>query len=140
MNAEGVGRLLAAPFQDPDPKNKKKLPRDASYVPKDGPFPEFYEPVESPTENALHPAVKNNPCLKYPRIKERQPVGTAAEFPYVLMTSSMAEHWCGGSTTRNIPWLNELVPDPVVEVPDKLAKELDLRTGDLVKVRSARGE
>ena len=140
MNAEGVGRLLAAPYKDPDPKNKKKLPRDASYVPKDGPFPEFYEPVESPTENALHPAVKNNPCLKYPRIKERQPVGTAAEFPYVLMTSSMAEHWCGGSTTRNIPWLNELVPDPVVEIPEKLAKELDLQTGDPVKVRSARGQ
>ena len=138
MNAEGVGRLLAAPYVDPDPKNKK-LPRDASYVPKDGPFPEFYEPVESPTENALHPAVKSNPCLKYPRIKERQPVGTAAEFPYVLMTSSMAEHWCGGSTTRNIPWLNELVPDPVVEVPEKLAEKLALRTGDSVRVRSARG-
>jgi len=138
MNAEGVGRLLAAPYQDPDPKNKK-LPRDASYVPKDGPFPEFYEPVESPTENALHPRVKSNPCLKYPRIKDRQPIGSAAEFPYVLMTSSMAEHWCGGSTTRNIPWLNELVPDPVVEVPEKLAKQLGIEMGDAVKVRSARG-
>jgi len=138
MNAEGVARLLAAPYQDPDPKNKK-LPRDASYVPKDGPFPEFYEPVESPTDNVLHPAVKNNPCLKYPRIKDRQPIGTAAEFPYVLMTSSMAEHWCGGSTTRNLPWLNELVPDPVVEIPEKLAKQLGIASGDSVKVRSARG-
>jgi formate dehydrogenase major subunit len=138
MNAEGVARLLAAPYTDPDPKNKQ-LPRDASSVPKDGPFPEFYEPVESPTENALHPAVKSNPCLRYPRIKDRQPVGTPAEFPYVLMTSSMAEHWCGGSITRNIPWLNELVPDPVVEIPETLAKQLGVATGDSVKVRSARG-
>lgn len=140
MNAEGVARLLAAPYLDPDPKAKqKKLPRDASYVPKDGPFPEFYEPVESPTANALHPAVKSNPCLKYPRIADRHPIGTAKEFPYVLMTSSMAEHWCGGSTTRNLPWLNELVPDPMVEIPEKLAKQLAIRTGDQVKVRSARG-
>jgi formate dehydrogenase major subunit len=138
MNAEGVARLLAAPYLDPDPKNKQLL-RDASYVPKDGPFPEFYEPVESPTENALHPSVKNNPCLKYPRIKEMQPVGTPADFPYVLMTSSMAEHWCGGSTTRNIAWLNELVPDPVIEIPEKLASHLGVHTGDPVKVRSARG-
>ena len=138
MNAEGVARLLAAPYLDPDPKNKK-LPRDASYVPKDGPFPEFYEPVESPTHNALHPSVNRNPCVKYPRIKDRHPVGTAAEFPYVLMTSSMAEHWCGGSTTRNIACLNELVPEPVVEIPEKLARQLKLRTGDHVQVRSARG-
>lgn len=138
MNAEGVARLLAAPYLDPDPKNKE-LPRDTSYVPKDGPFPEFYEPVESPTENALHTSVKSNPCLKYPRIKEMQPVGTPAEFPYVLMSSSMAEHWCGGSTTRNIAWLNELVPDPVIEIPEKLASRLGVHTGDPVKVRSARG-
>jgi formate dehydrogenase major subunit len=140
MNAEGVARLLAAPYLDPDPDPKhKKLPRDSSYVPKDGPFPEFYEPVESPTANALHPSVKNNPCLKYPRIADKHPVGTPAEFPYVLMTSSMAEHWCGGSTTRNIAWLNELVPDPVVEIPEKLARQLSVKTGDRVNVRSARG-
>jgi formate dehydrogenase major subunit len=60
MNGEGVARLMAAAYMDPDPK-EKELPRDASYTPKDGPFPEFYEPVESPTENALHPKVKSNP-------------------------------------------------------------------------------
>ena len=139
MNAEGVGRLMAGPYKDPDAKDKE-LPRDASYTPKDGPFPEFYEPVESPTENSLHPKVKNNPCLKYPRLKDgKQPIGTVAQFPYVLMTSSMAEHWCAGSTTRNIPWLNELVPEPVVEIPEKLAKHLGIQTGDMTEVSSARG-
>jgi formate dehydrogenase major subunit len=141
MNAEGVGRLLAGPYKDPDAKDKDHLPRDASYTPKDGPFPEFYEPVESPTENSLHPAVKCNPCLKYPRLKDgKHPIGTVQQFPYVLMTSSMAEHWCAGSTTRNVPWLNELVPEPVVEIPENLAKKLGITTGDHTEVSSARGK
>ena len=139
LNPEGVGRLFAAVYQDPDPKNPQ-VPRDVAYVPKDGPLPEMYEPVESPVENVLHPKVKHNPVLKYPRIKSRQPIGTVAEFPYVLMTSTVAEHWCGGSSTRNIPWLNELVPEPVVEMPEGLARKLKVKTGDRVKVSSARGE
>jgi formate dehydrogenase major subunit len=139
MNAEGVGRLFAAVYDDPDPLDPH-TPRDSSYVPKDGPLPEMYEPVESPVENLLHPTARHNPTLKYPRVPGRQPIGTAAEFPYVLMTSTVAEHWCGGSTTRNIPWLNELVPEAVLEMPEVLARKLAVKTGDAVKVSSARGE
>jgi formate dehydrogenase major subunit len=139
LNPEGVGRLFAAVYQDPDPKNPQ-VPRDVAYVPKDGPLPEMYEPVESPVENILHPKVKHNPLLKYPRVKSHQPIGTVAEFPYVLMTSTVAEHWCGGSSTRNIPWLNELVPEPVLEMPETLAQTLQVKTGNRVKVSSARGE
>jgi formate dehydrogenase major subunit len=138
MTGEGVGRLFAAAYKDPDPKDKD-LPRDGSYVPREGPMPEHYEPVESPVRNALHPAVQTNPVLKYPRVKGKQPVGTPAEYPYVLMTSSIAEHWCAGSTTRNVPWLNEIVPEPVVELPERLASNLSVKSGDLVKVSSARG-
>jgi formate dehydrogenase major subunit len=139
LNPEGVGRLFAAVYQDPDPKNPQ-IPRDVAYVPKDGPLPEMYEPVESPVENELHPEVKHNPVLKYPRVKSHQPIGSVADFPYVLMTSTVAEHWCGGSSTRNIPWLNELVPEPMLEIPESLAQKLRAKTGDLVKVSSARGE
>jgi formate dehydrogenase major subunit len=139
MNAEGVGRLFAGVYKDPGAK-PEDLPRDSSYVPKDGPMPEMYEPVESPTVNVLHPKVSVNPCVKYPRVKGRQPIGTSGEFPYVLMTSSIAEHWCAGSVTRNVPWLNELVPEPVVELPEKLAKQLAIQSNDKVKVWSARGE
>jgi formate dehydrogenase major subunit len=139
LNPEGVGRLFAAVYQDPDPKNPQ-VPRDVAYVPKDGPLPEMYEPVESPVENVLHPRVKHNPMLKYPRIKSLQPIGTVSEFPYVLMTSTVAEHWCGGSSTRNIPWLNEISPEPVLEIPEVLGRKLAVKSGDSVKVSSARGE
>jgi formate dehydrogenase major subunit len=139
MNAEGVARLFAADYTDPDPKHDD-VPRDASYVPKDGPLPEMYEPVESPVTNLLHPETRHNPLLKYPRVEAYQPIGSARDYPYVLMTSTVAEHWCSGSTTRNIPWLKELVPEPMVEMPQALARKLGVRTGDWVKVTSARGE
>lgn len=138
MNGEGVGRLIANNYADPDFENKTV--RDASSVPADGPLPEFYEPVESPTSNAMHPSVQINPCLKYPRIAPKQPIGTKEEFPYVLCTSSISEHWCAGTVTRNIPWLNELVKETYIEMPEKLANKLNVKNGDMVKVRSARGE
>jgi formate dehydrogenase major subunit len=145
-NPEGVGRIFAAFYKDLDltvvdsGERDSQVPRDAAYVPKDGPLPEMYEPVESPVENILHPKVSHNPLLKYPRVKSFQRIGTVQDFPYVLMTSTVAEHWCGGSSTRNIPWLNELVPEPVLEMPESLAQKLEVKTGNWVKVSSARGE
>ena len=47
MSGEGVGRIFGAVYADPEAQGS--LPRDVSYTPGDGPFPEFYEPVESPT-------------------------------------------------------------------------------------------
>jgi formate dehydrogenase major subunit len=143
MTAEGLGRLFAAPYKHPDVRAReegKDLPRDGSTALSDGPLPEFYEPVESPVANALHPAVQTNPVLKYPRVEGLQPIGTAKDFPYVLCTASLAEHWCAGSVTRNVPWLNEIVPEPWCEIPEKLAAAQGIRSGDLVKVTSARGE
>jgi formate dehydrogenase major subunit len=139
LGAEGVGRLFAAVYSDPDEKNPG-YPRDVAYVPKDGPLPEMYEPVESPVKNVLHASVNTNPMLKYPRVASHQPIGTVDKFPYVLMTSTVAEHWCAGSTTRNIPWLNELVPEPVLELPVALASKLGIASGDWLRVSSARGE
>jgi formate dehydrogenase major subunit len=143
MTAEGLGRLFAAPYKRPDAKAREKgrdLPSDSSGVLADGPLPEFYEPVESPVVNVLHPKVQTNPVLKYPRVKGLQPVGTAKDFPYVLCTASLTEHWCAGSVTRNVPALNEIVPEPWCEIPEKLAAAQGIRSGDRVKVSSARGE
>ena len=140
LGAEGVGRLFAAVYSDPDEKHPG-YPRDVAYVPKDGPLPEMYEPVESPVENFLHPQrEEQSRCSSIRASQAHQPIGTVADFPYVLMTSTVAEHWCGGSSTRNIPWLNELVPEPVLEIPVCLARKLAVKSGDWVKVSSARGE
>ena len=138
MTGEGYGRLFAAEYSDLNPDG---MTRDHSYTPVDGPLPEFYEPVESPTKNALHKDEKAqfNPCVVYPRLPEKQRIGTKDEFPYVLCSSGIAEHWCSGTVTRNIPWLNELVKEPFVEMSHKLADQLGVKLGDKVKVSSARG-
>jgi formate dehydrogenase major subunit len=138
QSPEGIGRLFAAVYVDPY-SGEEGVPRDVAYVPKDGPVPEFYEPVESPVANALSGA-QCSPILKYPRVESKQPIGTSKDYPYVLMTTTVAEHWCGGSTTRNLPWLNELVPEPMIELPVALAAKLGIETGDLTRVTSARGE
>ena len=121
-------------------RRRRDLPRDGSYVPKDGPFPEFYEPIESPVANVLHPKVQHNPCVKYPRVPGKQPIGTAKDFPYVLMTSSVA-----GALVRR-------VHDPQRAVAQRARPELRGRAADAarreaagegrrrVKVSSARGE
>lgn len=138
MSGEGVARLISGPYKQPNPDSE--LPRDSSSVPVDGPLPEFYEPVESPTTNALHPKVQFNPCVIYPRLKAEQPIGTKDKYPYVLCTSSITEHWCCGAYTRNVPWLNELVKEPFIEISQKLASEHGIASGDRVKVWSSRGE
>src|SRR5207248_144492 len=79
-----VGRLLADACEVLDAKGPA-VRRDVAYVPKDGALPEMSDPVEGPVENILHPKVNHNPLLKYPRVQGYQPIGTVAEFPYVLM-------------------------------------------------------
>lgn len=137
MNGEGFSRLFAASYKD---RNADMTTRDHSYTPVDGPLPEFYEPVESPTKNSLHEKTQFNPCVIYPRLPDGQRIGTKDEFPYVLCTSSLAEHWCSGTITRNIPYLNELVKEPFAEISVELSKKIGIKHGDDVKVISARGE
>jgi formate dehydrogenase major subunit len=121
MNAEGVGRIFAplAAFAD-------------------GPFPEHYEPVESPVANPLHPAQSNNPVAKvYKTAGEK--LGTPAEgFNIVCTTYRLTEHY--HYWTKNNPMNVQLVPEPFVEIPAQLADEMGLRGGELVRVSSARGQ
>ena len=136
MNAEGIARLFAAEYSDVE----NGMTRDHSSTPVDGPLPEFYEPVESPTKNMMNEGQKTefNPCVIYPRVPEYQKIGTPDEYPYVLCSSSLTEHWCSGTITRHIPYLNELVKEPFIEMPEQLAVKLGIRNGELVRVSTAR--
>jgi formate dehydrogenase major subunit len=119
MNPEGVGRLFGplSAFQD-------------------GPFPEYYEPIESPIANPLHPAQSTNPVVQ----KFKTPLdkyGTPADgFNVVCTTYRLTEHY--HYWTKNNPVNVELVPEPFVEIPAELADEMGLRGGERVKVSSAR--
>jgi formate dehydrogenase major subunit len=119
MNAEGVGRIFA--------------PLGAFA---DGPFPEFYEPTESPVENALHPKRSKNPVAsRFSTPMDKY--GTPADgFTIVCTTYRLTEHY--HYWTKNNPMNVQLVPEPFVEIPVQLAADLGIKGGDKVKVTSAR--
>jgi formate dehydrogenase major subunit len=102
----------------------------------DGPFPEHYEPVESPVRNLMS-KVQYSPACK---VWEPDKIGDPREFPIVGTTYRVCEHWQAGAMSRNMSWLVELVPDPFIEMSPDLAGRKGIRTGDWVRVRSKRGE
>jgi formate dehydrogenase major subunit len=120
MNPEGVGRL---------------------FVPlagmADGPFPEHYEPFESPVANVLHPGQANNPVVKK-YSTDMDKYGTPEQgFTVVCTTYRLTEHY--HYWTKNNPMNVQLVPQMFVEIPVELAADLGIKGGAKVKVTSARG-
>ena len=106
MNPEGIGRLFAplAAFAE-------------------GPFPEHYEPIESPLLN--------------PMKTDLDKFGAPDQgFTIVCTTYRLTEHY--HYWTKNNPMNVQLVPEPFVEIPQDLASDLGIKGGDKVKVTSAR--
>jgi predicted molibdopterin-dependent oxidoreductase YjgC len=61
------------------------------------------------------------------------------EYPFILTTGRLLEHWHGGSMTRNSQ-LDALFPQPFIDVHEIDAARLGFKTGDAVRVSSRRGE
>ena len=104
----------------------------------DGPFPEHYEPWESPVQNAMS-SQQNDPAFKI-WASEMDYKGTPDRFPIVATTYRLVEHWQAGQMTRNLPWLVEMQPEMFVEISEELAAEKGIRNGGGVIVETARGE
>ncbi len=106
----------------------------------DGPFPEHYEPVETPIKKHPLSSQLSNPCAKI-LSSDMDPIAPPGDerFPIVLTTYNMTEHWCGGGETRNTPVLLEAEPQLYVEMSPQLAEEKGIKNGDPVVVSSARG-
>ena len=121
MTGEGTGRLFSNGLAD-------------------GPFPEHYEPVESPIENPLHPEVSASPGTFYYDEAAGRPsrLGTVKEFPYVATTYRLTEH--EHYVTQHVERLVQLQPEAFVELPAELADEKGIHTGDMVRVWSKRGK
>ncbi len=61
------------------------------------------------------------------------------EYPFILTTGRLLEHWHGGTMTRHSA-LNETYPEARVEIHPADAEMHGIRNGDPVKVSSRRGE
>jgi formate dehydrogenase major subunit len=121
MTAEGTGRLFSNGVAD-------------------GPFPEHYEPVESPIENPLHPSVSATPAVHLYDEKAGRDnrFGTVEDYPYVATSYRLTEH--EHYVTQNVSKLVQLQPEAFVEVPAELAREKGIANGDRVRVSSKRGK
>ncbi len=106
----------------------------------DGPFPEHYEPVESPVPNPLHPSQSEDPAAFFYDQAAGRPnrFGKPDQFPYVATTYRLTEH--EHYVTQHVPLLVGLQPQAFVEVPEDLAREKGIANGDRVRVSSARGK
>ncbi len=62
------------------------------------------------------------------------------EFPFVLTTGRLLEHWHTGSMTRRSEVLDAVEPEPIVHMPPGMMERMDVEPGDLVTVQSRRGK
>ncbi|MFO7711846.1 MAG: molybdopterin dinucleotide binding domain-containing protein, partial [Dehalococcoidia bacterium] len=101
--------------------------------------PTHYEPAESLVPNLLYPRATYNPVSQ--RFYEDHTVATdeeRARYPYIITTYRVVEHYQSGIVTRNIPWLNELMPEIFLELSEELATSLGISNGDWVLIESKR--
>jgi formate dehydrogenase-N alpha subunit len=122
MNPEGVARLHAIGMAE-------------------GPFPEHYEPFETPVGVNLmcpnNPKAVSNPAARVFK-GDLEAFGKKEEFPYAATTYRLTEHqhfWTKHARSNAI-----VQPAPFVEIGEELAREKGIRQGDKVRVRSNRGE
>lgn len=68
------------------------------------------------------------------------PYGSVSEYPLVLTTIRYVEHYQGGPMSRNVPYLTELVPEPILEISSIDAATYGLVNGGLAYIRTARSK
>jgi formate dehydrogenase major subunit len=119
MLAEGMGRLFALDQM------------------REGPFPEHYEPFESPVKNPLHPAVGPNPVARVFE-GDRADFGDAKQYPIVATTYRLTEHF--HFWTKHARMNAILQPEEFAEIGEALAKEKGIAQGDWIILTSKRGE
>ena len=122
MNPEGVARFFARAGMA------------------EGPFPEHYEPFETPLGyNPLHPktqAATSNPAARVFK-DDLAAMGKVEQFPYVATTYRLTEHF--HYWTKHVELNAILQPQQFVEIGEALASELGIANGSQVKVSSNRG-
>jgi formate dehydrogenase major subunit len=106
----------------------------------EGPFPEHYEPFESPVgHNPMHPnnpRAYNNPAARmFPG--DRAKLGKKEEYPHVATSYRLTEHFHYWTKHAR---LNAIIqPEQFIEIGEELGKEIGVAHGDRVKVSSKRG-
>jgi len=122
------------------PMNKRMLYPDGAFMTPEkkgliyapsapgGPMPVHQEPVETPMPEEKY---KN-------KFSGEVTSGTKEQYPVVMTTHRVLEHFQAGQRSRNNPWLCELGQDACCSMSSTLAGKLGVNDGDNVKVTTAR--
>lgn len=62
------------------------------------------------------------------------------EYPYILITGRIREHYNNGSMTGRVKEIMQVAPEELLEISPEDAKKLKIDNGDWVKVSSKRGK
>ncbi|MDF1509819.1 nitrate reductase catalytic subunit NapA [Robertmurraya sp. DFI.2.37] len=92
-----------------------------------------YQDIDFYKSEDHRPSVFFRPFEDAPEIPDQ-------EYPFWLCTGRVLEHWHSGSMTRRVPELHRAVPEALCEIHPEDAEAMGIKTGDMVKVISRRGE
>jgi len=87
-----------------------------------------------------HSVTKDDKALIWFRPHEFPPEMPDAEYPFWLCTGRVLEHWHTGTMTRRIPQLHRAMPRAYVELHRDDAAKHGFRDGEVITVKSRRGE
>jgi formate dehydrogenase alpha subunit len=77
---------------------------------------------------------------RFHRVDFKEPVENPdPEYPFVLNTGRMLQHWHGGTLSRHSVGLDALVPEGDIQVNPEDGARLGIATGDMVRLASRRG-
>jgi predicted molibdopterin-dependent oxidoreductase YjgC len=102
--------------------------------------------LQTPVPDDQHPGTPFLFAERFPRGRakfhalEYNPIAESPDedYPFILSTGRVLEHWHGGSLTRNAS-LNEIWPEALMEINPYDAASLGIETGNTVRVTSRRG-
>ncbi|MFO0836538.1 MAG: molybdopterin-dependent oxidoreductase [Phycisphaerales bacterium] len=105
-------------------------------------FAEFDDPNVAKGKGLqfYHSVTKDDKALIWFRPHEFPPEMPDKDFPFWLCTGRVLEHWHTGTMTRRVPQLHRAMPRAYVEMNRDDATRLGIRNGELVTIRSRRGE
>ncbi|MBL8761240.1 MAG: molybdopterin-dependent oxidoreductase [Phycisphaerae bacterium] len=87
-----------------------------------------------------HSVTKDDKALVWFRPHEFPPEMPDKDFPFWLCTGRVLEHWHTGTMTRRVPQLHRAMPRAYVEMNREDAKRLGVQNGEVVTIKSRRGE
>ena len=106
----------------------------------DGPFPEYYEPLECPvTEHPFSKQLNSPTALMFAEDAHKRTT-CDPRFPFVCTTYRVTEHWQTGVLTRWLPWLTEAQPQMFCEMSEELAELKGIKNGEKVILENPRGQ